>query len=110
MRPSNSIAVLSKQDGGKDKTLVKADFFASKDEAISAFRGLLLAKDVSPTLKWNEVVKACDSDSRWDALEEILSVGERKQALAEYQTKRTNEIRRKEREERVRAKEEFGLL
>lgn len=86
------------------------DTFANKKEATTAFKGLLLAKGVSPTLKWNEVVKVCESDSRWDSFEEILSQGERRQALAEYQTKRTNEMRNEQRQERIRAKEAFGQL
>ena len=93
----------------KDKT-DNGDSFANKKEATAAFKGLLLAKAISPTLKWNEVLKVCESDSRWGSLEEILSIGERKQALAEYQTKRTNEIRNEQRKERVRAKEAFGQL
>lgn len=84
--------------------------FSSKVEAIAAFKGLLLAKDIQPTTKWNEVSKACSSDSRWEACE-ILTQGERKQALAEYQTKRANELRDLERQERMRAKDSFtGLL
>jgi pre-mRNA-processing factor 40 len=93
----------------KDKT-DNGDSFANKKEATAAFKGLLLAKAISPTLKWNEVLKVCESDSRWESLEEILSIGERKQALAEYQTKRINEIRNEQRRERVRAKEAFGQL
>ena len=84
--------------------------FSSKDEAIAAFKGFLLAKDISPTIKWNEVVKQCSSDTRWKACEDVLSIGERRQALAEYQTKRANDLRDMERQERVRAKEAFGHL
>ncbi|KAL3912580.1 MAG: hypothetical protein SGILL_006826 [Bacillariaceae sp.] len=88
--------------------------FDSKSEAIAAFKGLLLAKGISPSLKWNEVVKVCESDSRWGARWEscadVLSVGERRQALAEFQTKRANEIREEERKERARAKESFGQM
>ena len=68
------------------------NFFANMKEAITAFKGFLLAKSISPTQKWNEVVKVCESDSRWDSFEEQLSMGECRQALAEYQTKRTNEL------------------
>lgn len=84
----------------------KETSFGSKSEAQAAFKGLLLAKAVTPTNKWNEVVKMCSTDSRWDACE-ILSLGERKQALAEYQTKRSNELKNQEREERKRAKDAF---
>ena len=83
--------------------------FNNKEEAIAAFKGLLLAKGVLPTTKWNEVMKMCSSDSRWEACE-VLALGERKQALAEYQTKRANELRTMERQERMRAKEAFAQL
>ena len=88
----------------------KESEFNNRDEAIAAFKGLLLAKAIAPTLKWNEVAKICSSDSRWDACEDALSVGERRQALAEYQTKRANELKALERQERIRAKEAFGQL
>lgn len=81
--------------------------YNNKAEAIAAFKGLLLAKDISPTMKWNEVVKICSADQRWDA---CTSVGERKQALAEYQTKRANELREEKRQEKVRAKDAFTKL
>jgi hypothetical protein len=84
--------------------------FNNREEAIAAFKGLLLAKGLAPTLKWHEVVKLCSSDSRWEACEDALTVGERRQALAEYQTKRANELRTLERQERIRAKEAFGKL
>jgi len=83
--------------------------FSTKLEAIAAFKGLLLTKDIQPTTKWNEVAKTCSSDSRWEACE-ILTQGERKQALAEYQTKRANELRDLERQERMRAKDAFTEL
>lgn len=88
--------------------------FDSKQDAAAAFKGLLLAKGVAPNLKWNEVVKLCEDDSRWgprwEACSEVLSVGERKQALAEFQTKRANEIRNEERQERARSKEAFAEM
>jgi pre-mRNA-processing factor 40 len=91
-------------------TLDLVSSFANKSEAIAAFKGSLLAKGIGPALKWNEVVKLCEADSRWEACKEVLSVGERRQALAEYQTKRANEIRNEQRQERLRAKEAFGQL
>jgi pre-mRNA-processing factor 40 len=71
---------------------------------------MLLAKDVGPTLKWNEVSKICSGDARWEACEDALTAGERKQALAEYQTRRANEIREQERQERSRAKVAFAQM
>lgn len=87
----------------------KPTAFGSKSEATAGFKGLLLAKDIQPTMKWNEVVKSCSSDSRWEACE-ILTQGERKQALAEYQTRRANELKDLERQERMRAKDAFTKL
>ena len=84
--------------------------FANKEEAVAAFKGLLLAKGIVPTAKWNEVARNCSSDSRWEACEDVLTVGERRQALAEYQTKRANELKTLERQERIRAKDAFGQL
>lgn len=81
--------------------------YSNKAEAVAAFKGLLLAKDISPTMKWNEVVKICSADHRWEA---CTTVGERKQALTEYQTKRANELREEKRQEKMRAKSAFMKL
>lgn len=94
----------------KKKTSLEESSYASKEEAIAAFKGLLLAKGILPAQKWNEVSKYCSSDSRWESFGGILSVGERRQALAEYQTKRANELKNQERQERTRAKEAFIQL
>ena len=84
--------------------------YSSKEEATAGLKGLFLAKGISPILKWNEVVKLCESDSRWIGCEIVLSVGERRQALAEYQTKRASEIKSEQRQEKARAKDAFGQL
>lgn len=81
--------------------------YSNKAEAIAAFKGLLLAKDIAPTTKWADVVRACSDDARWEA---ASTTGERKQALAEYQTKRANELRDVKRQEKVRAREAFQRL
>ena len=80
------------------------------DEAVAAFKDLMLAKGVTPSNKWNEVTKMCSTDSRWEECEAILTAGERKQAMAEYQTKRANEIRTQERQERSRTKDAYLQL
>ena len=84
--------------------------FGSKEEAVAGFKGLMLAKEILPIMKWNDVVKLCKSDARWQACEDVLSTGERKQSLAEFQTKRANELRTMERQEKARAKEAFLQL
>lgn len=61
-------------------------------------------------MKWNDVVKLCSSDPPWDAFADVLSVGERKQTLAEYQTKRANHLKNTERQEKARAKDSFRQL
>jgi len=81
--------------------------YANKAEALAAFKGLLLAKDIAPTTKWADVLRVCGEDARWSA---ASTTGERKQALAEYQTKRANELRDVKRQEKVRAKEAFVRL
>ena len=99
-----SVPRKKRKDG---KSHQERSIYSNKAEAVAAFKGLLLAKDVSPTLKWNDVVRLCSSDSRWDA---CSTMGERKQALAEFQTRRANEIREQKRQEKVRAKEAFTSL
>ena len=84
-----------------------SSLYNNKAEAIAAFKGLLLAKDISPIMKWHDVMKICSSDNRWNA---CSSVGERKQALAEYQTKRSAELKEQKRQEKVRVKDAFMTL
>ena len=91
----------------KKEVEAPAVVYNNKAEAISAFKGLLLAKDISPTMKWNDIVKICSSDARWEA---CSTMGERKQALAEYQTKRANVLREEMRQEKIRAKDAFMSL
>lgn len=81
--------------------------YANKAEAVAAFKGLLLAKDIAPSTKWADVVRVCSDDTRWEA---CSTMGERKQALAEYQTKRANELKDVKRQEKVRAKEAYQRL
>jgi pre-mRNA-processing factor 40 len=90
-----------------NEKIVAVSLYSNKAEAVAAFKGLLLAKDISPTMKWNDVMKICSSDNRWNACN---SAGERKQALAEYQTKRASELREQKRQEKVRAKDAFMAL
>jgi hypothetical protein len=78
--------------------------YKNKEEAVSAFKCLLLEKGIIPGLKWNEVQKLCCVDKRWEA---VMTIGERKQALAEYQTKRANDLKEEKRQERVKAKDGF---
>ena len=81
--------------------------WSTKAEATAAFKGLLLAKGIAPTAKWNDVVRQCSSDRRWEA---CATDGERKQALSEFQVKRGNDLREEKRNERARAKKAFQDL
>jgi hypothetical protein len=56
--------------------------YASSADAMDAFKDLLLARKVPVTAKMKEVQDICQDDPRWDALR---TIGDRKQALAEYQ-------------------------
>jgi len=56
--------------------------YATYIEASEAFKEMMIEKKVSATAKMKEVQDLCQSDVRWDALK---SMGEKKQALAEYQ-------------------------
>ncbi len=56
--------------------------YASQAEAAEAFKELLAHKNISTIAKMKEVQDLCQSDPRWEALR---TMGERKQALAEYQ-------------------------
>lgn len=85
-------------------------FLATKDDAVAAYRAMLLAHDITPAQKWNDVVKLCSADARWEACASWLSNGERKQRLAEFQSKRANELKELERQEKVRIQERFWQL
>jgi pre-mRNA-processing factor 40 len=82
----------------------------SKEEAVTAFTNLLQEKGIGPSLKWSEVAKACEQDPQWGACAKLLSVGERKQLLSEYQTRKANEGKAIARQERRKARESYTQL
>ena len=95
--------------------------FATEEEALDTFNKLLADRDVTPGQKWSEVVKLFTTGSGgggsgesvaviWEGCQNALTTGERKQALAEYQTKLANDIRTKERQGRQRSKEAYLQL
>lgn len=59
--------------------------YKSKEEAIDAFKSLLIDSKISSTAGWKEVEDICSRDIRWQA---VIKIGEKKQALAEYKTKK----------------------
>ena len=58
--------------------------YASHAEALEAFHEILNSKKISANAKMKEVLEICESDPRWSSLK-ILSQGDKKQGLAEYQ-------------------------
>lgn len=67
-----------------DGNAVPEIVYATHAEALEAFHELLNSKKVSANAKMKEVLDLCQDDPRWDAMK-ILSQGDKKQALAEYQ-------------------------
>jgi pre-mRNA-processing factor 40 len=84
--------------------------YESKEEATMGFTEFLVSNNVGTNLKWSEVSKMFSGDDRWEAIGKHLSTGERRQALAEYQTKRQNELKNQERQERQKAKDNFTRM
>ena len=87
--------------------------FKTKQEALEAFTKLMAENDVTPAQKWGEVVNLFGSGKSatlWEGCQKSLTTGERKQALAEYQTKLANDLRTKERQGRQRSKEAYLQL
>ena len=58
--------------------------YSTKEDAKAAFINLLSDKNISSSLKFSQVSDICQNDPRWNALK---SIGEKKQNIAEYQTK-----------------------
>lgn len=92
-----------KKAGEESRELV-APVFATKEEALAAFRGLLHDKRISSTQKFKEVQELCGQDARWLALP---NVGERKQALAEYQTKKIKDEKEEQKLKLKKARDSF---
>jgi hypothetical protein len=72
--------------------------YASAAEAMEAFKDLLQQQQISSAAKFKEVQDLCGHDPRWEALK---TQGEKRQALAEYQTKR---LKQEKEESKVKAK------
>jgi len=89
-----------KMEEDSDEELV----FATKEEAVKAFKTMLLDQGVASTTKWSDAVKLCEPDRRWQALK---TLGERRQALAEYQTKRLKEEKEEKRIKARKARDGF---
>jgi pre-mRNA-processing factor 40 len=81
-----------------------ASAYATKEEALAAFRSLLHDKRISSSQKFKEVQELCSHDNRWLALS---NVGERKQALAEYQTKKIKDEKEEQKIKLKKARDAF---
>ena len=79
--------------------------YDTKEEADAAFVELLASKAITPTTKWPEVVKLCSNDTRWTAC--CQTNGQRKQILAEFQTKKQKEEKEQRRQELAKARKGF---
>ena len=76
---------------------------APQDDAVSAFKQMLFDKGVSSTVKWGDVQKILSKESVWGS----LKTGEKKQAFAEYQTKRMKEEKEEKRARVRKARDSF---
>lgn len=85
---------------------IPAIVYASHEEAVEAFKAMMTEKRVSATMKMKEVVDLCTSDPRYVALK---TGGERKQALAEYQT-RTLKLEKELQKNKARKSRDSFLL
>ena len=75
--------------------------------AVAAFKELLDERDVSLTAKLKDAQDRCSDDPRWNALR---TTGEKKQALAEFQTWRLKQEKEEARARARRHKENFYLM
>ena len=87
--------------------VVEPILFATKEEALVAFKELLASKKVSAQANFKDVRDRCQGDGRWFSLE---STGEKKQALAEYQSKKQKEDRELLKLKAKKARDAFLLM
>ena len=80
---------------------------ATKEECVAGFNELLRDADVKPGDRWAELPTELAKDYRWAALK---STGERRQAFAEFQTRRAKEEKEEKRRRGVAAREGFTAL
>jgi hypothetical protein len=84
LHKSKSTESMNTGGGGPSIANENKIVYSSIAEATEAFKELLTQKGVSPVAKMKEVQDLCQSDPRWEALK---TMGEKKQALAEYQVR-----------------------
>ena len=105
----DAAAVLNDNGGNassKDDSQTPLEY-ATKEEAIEAFKSLLRDKGVVSSTKWPECVKFCSNDVRWGA---CSTKSERRQIFAEYQNKCANEEREQKRMQTKKARDDYNKL
>jgi hypothetical protein len=94
-------------NGKKSNPSQNLPTYATPAEAMEAFKDLLAQKHVSTTAKMKEVQDLCQSDPRWEALQ---TMGEKRQALAEYQTKKLKMEKEQQKQKQRKHKDSFLLM
>ena len=102
-KSSSSVVTEVRKQSQQTIESIEAPVYATKEEAKNAFMSLLEDKNVLPTMKMNQVIELCQKDPRWSAFKNI---GEKKQELAEYQTKK---LKLEKENQRVKSKRYRGL-
>lgn len=81
--------------------------YANREEAVDAFKSLLTDRGIPSAMKFKEVQEICQADKRWNALK---SAGDRKQNLAEYQTKKAKIEKDEKRDKSKKLRDAFLLM
>ncbi|RHZ27722.1 hypothetical protein DYB37_005799 [Aphanomyces astaci] len=79
----------------------------TQSEKVATFKALLKSSGVMPKMKWNEAMKLVVNAPAWKVLS---SVGEKKQAFAEFTTQLANELNVEKRRKQKTARENFLKL
>lgn len=78
--------------------------YATPAEAMEAFKDMLQHHHITSTAKFKEVQDVCGADPRWEALK---TMGEKRQAVAEYQTKRVKAEKEEAKQKAKKHREAF---
>lgn len=107
-KPSeNNNKKTNSQPSRSESTNEPAVTYPNAEAALEAFRALLDEFHVTSTMKFKEVQDLCSQDPRWNACK---TTGERKQNLAEYQTKKMKQEKEAKKVLARRARDNFFLL
>eukprot|EP01033_Poteriospumella_lacustris_P006912 gene6912-4979_t len=78
--------------------------YATPAEAMEAFKDMLQHHHITSAAKFKEVQDICSADARWEALK---TMGEKRQAVAEYQTKRVKAEKEEAKQKAKKHREAF---